>query len=150
MPRSWTQNYYHIVFSTKRREQTVSSEIEARLYPFVGGILKDLRCATLAINGMPDHLHALVRYPPDLSHSDMLQNVKGRSSRWVGETFPGSSWRGWQEGFGGFTVSRSLVPRVEDYIIRQKEHHLRHTYEQEVIELHRLHDMPFIAEDVLD
>jgi REP element-mobilizing transposase RayT len=150
MPRSWTKNYYHIVFSTKRREQTVSPEIEARLYPFVGGILKDLRCVTLAINGMPDHLHALVRYPPDLSHSDMLQNVKGRSSKWLGETFPRASWRGWQEGFGGFTVSQSLVSRVEDYIHRQKEHHLRQTYEQEVIELHRLHDMEFVAEDVLD
>ena len=99
---------------------------------------------------MPDHLHVLVRYPPDLSHSDMLQNVKGRSSRWLGETFPHSSWRGWQEGFGGFTVSQSLVTRVEDYIHRQKEHHLRQTYEQEVIELHRLHDMEFVAEDVLD
>jgi REP element-mobilizing transposase RayT len=150
MPRSWTQNYYHIVFSTKRREQTISEEVESRLYPFIGGILKDLRCATLAINGMPDHLHALVRYPPDLSHSDMLHNVKGRSSRWLGETFPRSPWRGWQEGFGGFTVSRSLVPRVEDYIHRQKEHHRRQSYEQEVIELHRLHDLEFVAEDVLD
>ena len=47
-------------------------------------------------------------------------------------------------------VSQSLVSRVEDYIHRQKEHHLRQTYEQEVIELHRLHDMEFVAEDVLD
>ena len=47
-------------------------------------------------------------------------------------------------------MSRSLIPRVQDYIHKQKEHHLRQTYEQEVIELHRLHDMEFVAEDVLD
>jgi hypothetical protein len=47
-------------------------------------------------------------------------------------------------------VSQSLVSRAQDYIHRQKEHHLRQTYEQEVIELHRLHDMDFVAEDVLD
>lgn len=139
-----------MVFSTKRREQTITQEIESRLYPFIGGILKDLRCATLAINGMPDHVHVLVRYPPDLSHSDMLKNVKGRSSRWLGDTFPQSSWRGWQEGFGGFTVSRSLVSRVEEYIHKQKEHHLRQSYEQEVMDFHRLHDMEFVAEDVFD
>ena len=51
---------------------------------------------------------------------------------------------------GGFTVSRSLVARLEDYIHTQKEHHLRQSYEQEVIELHRLHDMEFVAEDVFD
>jgi putative transposase len=150
MARTWTQNYYHMVFSTKQREQIISAQMEERLHPFICGVLKDLRCITLVINGMPDHLHALVRYPPDLSHSDMLMHVKGRSSKWMGQTFPRSAFRGWQLGFGGFTVSRSIVPRLEEYIRNQKQHHLSQTYEQEVIELHRVHDMEFVAEDVFD
>lgn len=52
-----------------------------RLYPFMGGILRDLPCTLLAINGMPDHVHLLIRYRADLSHSEMLQQIKGRSSK---------------------------------------------------------------------
>lgn len=49
MPSAWTQNFYHIVFSTKQRAKLITPEIEERLYPFVGGIVRDLRCALLAI-----------------------------------------------------------------------------------------------------
>jgi putative transposase len=80
MPTSWSQNYYHAVFSTKHRRPIITPQIEARLYPFVGGVLKDLRCEPLAINGTADHLHLLARFPTDLSPADMLRHVKKRSS----------------------------------------------------------------------
>ncbi len=73
MPSAWTQNFYHTVFSTKERAGSITPELEARLYPFLGGIVRDLRCTLLAINGMPDHVHLLIRYRADLSHSEMLQ-----------------------------------------------------------------------------
>jgi len=88
MPSAWTQNFYHTVFSTKGRAALITPELEARLYPFLGGILRDLRCTLLAINGMSDHVHLLIRYRADLSHSEMLQQIKGRSSKGVHETFP--------------------------------------------------------------
>ncbi len=88
MPSAYTQNFYHTVFSTKHRANLITPELEERLNPFVGGILRDLRCPLLAINGMPDHVHVLVRYRADLSHSEMLQKIKGRSSKWINETFP--------------------------------------------------------------
>jgi REP element-mobilizing transposase RayT len=88
MPSAYTQNYYHAVFSTKLRASLITPDLEDRLYPFIGGIMRDLRCTLLAINGMPDHIHLLVRYRSDLSHSDMLQQIKGRSSKWINDTFP--------------------------------------------------------------
>jgi len=62
MPSAWTQNFYHTVFSTKQRAGLITPELETRLYPFIGGIVRDLRCTLLAINGTPDHVHLLVRY----------------------------------------------------------------------------------------
>jgi len=82
MPSAWTQNYYHIVFSTKGRAPLIVPQLEARLHPFLGGIVRDLRCNLLAVNGMPDHVHLLVNYRADLSHSELLQQIKGRSSSW--------------------------------------------------------------------
>src|SRR3990172_8649751 len=143
MPSAWTQNFFHTVFSTRQRVGLITPELEARLYPFIGGIVRDLRCTLLAINGMPDHVHLLVRYRPDLSHSELLQQVKGRSSKWVHETFPQLGHFAWQEGYGGFTVSKSAVTAVEEYIARQKEHHQRQDFKSEFLELLRRHGIEF-------
>ncbi|NOS99367.1 MAG: IS200/IS605 family transposase [Phycisphaerales bacterium] len=143
MPSAHTQNYYHAVFSTKQRAGLITPEIEERLYPFMGGIVRDLRCTLLAINGMPDHVHLLICYRPDISHSDLLQQIKGRSSKWINETFSRFGRFGWQEGYGGFTVSRSAVDDVQQYIARQKAHHQRQDFRSEFLELLRRHGIGF-------
>ena len=143
MPSAYTQNYYHAVFSTKHRARLITEEIEERLYAFIGGILRDLRCTLLAVNGTPDHIHLLIRYRADLSHSTMLQQVKSRSSKWINETFPQLGHFAWQEGYGGFTVSKSAVPAVKEYIADQKKHHRHQDFRTEFIELLRRHGIEF-------
>lgn len=148
MPSAYTQNFYHAVFSTKNRAGLITSELETRLYPFIGGIVRDLGCTLLAVNGVPDHVHLLVRYRANLSHSELLQRIKGRSSKWINETFPQLRHFAWQEGYGGFTVSKSVVPEVEACIARQKEHHRRQDFKSEFLELLRRHGIDFDEDDV--
>lgn len=145
---AYTKNYYHAVFSTRNRTSSITTQLEDRLYPFIGGILRDLRCTLLTINGMPDHVHLLVMYRADLSHSDMLRHVKSRSSKWLNESTAGLGTFAWQEGYGGFTVSRSAVPDVEAYIARQKEHHKRQDFKAEFLELLRKHEVDFKEDEV--
>lgn len=148
MPSAYTQNFYHTVFSTKHRANLIMPAWEQRLYPFIGGIVRDLRCTLLAINGMPDHVHLLVRYRADLSHSEMLQQIKGRSSKWINDTLRLPGRFAWQEGYGGFTVSKSAVPTVEAYIAGQKEHHQRQDFKSEFLELLRRHGIEFDESEV--
>lgn len=143
MPSSWTQNIYHAVFSTKHRVPLITWELEERLHPFIGGILKDLRCTPVAINGTADHLHFLAIYPSDLAHADMLRHVKKRSSEWVHATFADRREFAWQEGYGGFTVSKSALDTVAEYIRRQKEHHSRYDSLAEFKELLRRHGIEY-------
>jgi REP element-mobilizing transposase RayT len=143
MPSAYTQNFYHAVFSTKHRDPLNTPELEQRLYPFLGGIVRDLRCTLIAVNGMPDHVHLLIRYRADLSHSEMLQHIKGRSSKWINESMTQSIHFAWQEGYGGFTVSKSAVPDVEVYIGKQKMHHQKMDYKTEFLQLLRLHGIEF-------
>lgn len=143
MPSSWTQNFYHAVFSTRQRRALIRPADEAGIHAFIGGILRDLGCTAIAVNGMPDHVHLLARYPSTLTHADMLRHVKSRSSAWIRATFPHADRFAWQEGYGGFTVSKSAVEGVADYIRRQKEHHSRRSFEQEFLELLRRHGLAF-------
>ena len=124
--------------------------MEERLYPFIGGILRDLRCSMIAVNGMPDHVHLLIRYRADLSHSEMLQQIKGRSSKWINETWPRKSHFTWQAGYGGFTVSTSGVADVESYIARQKSHHQTMDFQTEFLEMLRRHGIEFVEGEVFE
>lgn len=143
MPSSWTQNYYHAVFGTKHREPWINAALHDRLYPFIGGILRGLDAQLIAGNGMPEHVHLLVRFPPDLAPAVMLREVKARSSRWVHETFPDLSDFRWQRAYGGFTVSRSGVEEVEDYIRGQAERHRTMSFEEEFVAILRKQGLSF-------
>ncbi len=57
-----------------------------------------------------------------------LQDLKGNSSRWLGEISRGF---GWQQGYGAFSVSESRRHAVIDYIAAQKQHHRKWSFEQE-------------------
>lgn len=148
MPSAFTQNFYHAVFSTRQRLKLVTSEIENDLFPFIGGIVRDLGCKLLAVNGMPDHIHLLICYRPDLSHSEMLKQIKGRSSKWINETFAVRGRFAWQEGYGGFTMSASVVAAVKKYIAGQKKHHERQDFKSEFLELLRRHEIEFDEKNV--
>src|SRR5512133_328935 len=70
----------------------------------------------LCIGGMQDHVHILLGLPPTITVSDALRRIKGASSHWIKVTFPGCLSFAWQDGYGAFAVSKSLVSEVEDYI----------------------------------
>jgi len=150
MANTYSQIYIQVVFAVQGRQNLIQKQNNEELHKFMTGIVREREQKLLAVHCMPDHTHILIGLKPAVALSDVVRDLKNGSTnfinrqRWVLGRFC------WQEGFGGFTVSRSLVPRVEEYIKRQKEHHLRQTYEQEVVELHRLHDMEFVAADVLD
>ncbi|MBX3379967.1 MAG: IS200/IS605 family transposase [Phycisphaeraceae bacterium] len=139
MPSTWTHNYYHLVFGTKHREPWIDQQLEERLFPFLGGIIKDLGGTPYAINGFVEHVHIVLRYPSDLSNSDLARHTKARSSKWIHETFPRLSRFAWQEGYGGFTVSKSVLPKVVRYVENQKEHHRKVSYVDEFMSILKRH-----------
>jgi hypothetical protein len=40
MPQSFTSLHYHLVFSTKYREPTITPQLRPRLYDYLGGIVR--------------------------------------------------------------------------------------------------------------
>ncbi|MBI1746964.1 MAG: transposase, partial [Acidobacteria bacterium] len=41
----------------------------------------------------------------------------------------------WQDGYGGFSIGKSKVPALMSYLARQKQHHRKKTFQEELIEL---------------
>ena len=123
----------HIVFSTKNREPFITPEIEPELYSYVGGILKNHESRLLDVGGTPDHLHLLISQSKNASLSSLMKDVKKDSSLWI--KTKGRQFRNfhWQDGYGAFSIGKSDIPRLKEYIASQKEHHRRGTFKEELI-----------------
>jgi putative transposase len=87
MSHSYVNNIMHCTFSTKDRFPFIDSELESRLWPYIGGIARENRIKALAIGGTDDHLHALMSLPSTVSFAKAVQLMKGGSSKWIHETF---------------------------------------------------------------
>jgi REP element-mobilizing transposase RayT len=142
MAHSFTAGYAHFVFSTKGREPIISTDTK-RLHEYIGGIVRSEDCSLLSAGGMPDHLHLLIHMHPSKSYSELMRVVKSRSSAWIKETLPENSAFGWQSGYGGFSVSRSNVDAVREYIATQAEHHKRLSFQEEFIALLEKHGIEY-------
>jgi len=143
MSHSYVSNIMRCTFSTKERFPFIDSELESRLWPYLGGIARENRMKALAIGGTTDHLHALLSLPATMSFAKAVQLIKGGSSKWVHDTFAKYQKFGWQEGYGAFSVSSSQVGRIIAYINNQKEHHRRRTFEEEFLELLDKHGVEY-------
>jgi len=88
MANTYSALYYHIVFSTKNRQNWIHRDIEATVWAYLGGIARAHGFALLCAGGIENHLHLLVKLPPNLALSKAVQSLKGGSSAWMKITFP--------------------------------------------------------------
>ena len=142
MPHSYTNLLTHVVFSTKDRRPLIDAALEARLFPYFGGIVRQLGGKLYVVNGVEDHVHLLVELHPSVAVAEAVGKIKGNSTHWIHESFPDRSTFAWQRGYGGFSVSKSNVSMVARYIERQKAHHEKWSFQDEFKELLRRHGIP--------
>jgi len=143
MAQSYTSLLYHVVFSTKDRAPVLAPEWRARLYAYLGGVLRERGGDLLEINGTNDHLHLLLKLHQDHTLSRIVRDVKATSSGWIHREFPRLRRFAWQRGYGAFTVSISQLERVRRYIQTQQEHHRRRTFQEEFVALLKAHGIAY-------
>ena len=73
----------------------------------------------------------------------MIQRIKGVSSHWMNANFPETGRFAWQDGYAAYSVSRSALGKVADYIGNQREHHRVHTFEEEYRKLLDAHEVAY-------
>ena len=134
MANTYTQIHLQFVFTVKYRDGLIHSSFKDELYKYITGIIKNHNHKLLAINGMPDHVHILVGMRPTQSVSDLMQDIKGSSSKWINEKRFLKVKFEWQEGYGAFSYAKSQVNTVVNYIKNQEQHHAVRSFNQEYLE----------------
>lgn len=150
MANSFSQLFYHVVFSTKRRINYIDPEIESRVWAYIGGIARKHGITALQVGGIENHIHGLMMARPVVAPCNIPMWLKGESSKWISTEFTELKEFAWQDGYGIFSVSKSNVPAVIDYIKNQRKHHETQTFEEEYVSLLRLHGIDYDERYVFD
>lgn len=102
-----------------------------RVFQYIGGIIREEGAIPIAVGGVVDHIHILTTLPKTIAMADFVRVVKAKSSKWIKKVDSYYEFFQWQEGYGAFSVSPSLMERTAKYICNQAEHHEMHSYRDE-------------------
>ena len=143
MSNTYTQIYIHVVFSVQNRISLIRPEWQIELYKYITGIIQNNGHKLIAINGMPDHVHIFIGLKPNQSLSDLMQDVKGDSSKWINSHDYVKGRFEWQTGYGAFSYSISQIDSVVKYIDNQYLHHKKISFKEEYLEFLEKFKIPY-------
>lgn len=83
MANTYTQIHLQFVFAVKYRQACILPSFKNELYQYITGIIQNQEHKVLAINGTEDHIHIFIGMRPSQSISDLLQDIKASSSKWI-------------------------------------------------------------------
>ena len=110
---------YHLVWITKYRKPVLRGQIGLRLRELVRQTCTTLDVYILSGHVAVDHVHLLVSVPPDVSVSDLMQRIKGRSSRRLMEEFGEIRRQFWGQHLWARGYFAASTGNVTDEIIKQ-------------------------------
>ena len=117
---------YHIVWCVKYRHKILYSKIEKRLMEILNMVATYECFQVLVCNTDKDHVHLLINCSPQHYIPNIVQKMKGMSSRILmrefGETLKKTLWGGhlWNPSYFVATVSENTEEQIRRYIQKQK------------------------------
>ncbi len=145
MAGTFSQVYIQYVFAVKGRENLLQKPWREEVFKYIAGIVKEKNQKPIIINGVADHVHALVGLKPSMNMSDLIRDIKNNSSNFINEKKFLRGKFSWQEGYGVFSYAHSQIDAVYQYILNQEEHHKKKTFKDEYNEFLKKFEVDFDA-----
>jgi putative transposase len=114
---------YHVVWCPKYRRPVLVGEIEQRMRGLIAEKCKELGMTIHAIEVMPDHVHLFVESDPTRCVAEIVNRLKGYTSRVLRAEF--SSLRSrlptlWSRSYFASSIGHVSAATIERYIAEQK------------------------------
>lgn len=150
MPHSLFKVLVHIVFSTKNRADLIAPEIEDALFRYMHGIVDNTGSKLIIAGGTANHIHLLISAGKLTYIPDLIGDIKRSSSVWIKKQNVKFGNFYWQQGYGAFSIGQSQVETVVSYIKRQKEHHKKQDFKDEIRALLKKYEIEYDEQYVWD
>ncbi|MCD6091442.1 MAG: IS200/IS605 family transposase [Bacteroidales bacterium] len=150
MANTYSQAYFHLVFSPKNSKALICKSWKNELEKYITGIIQNHNHKLLAIGSMPDHIHIFIGY--NLNHliPDLVEEIKTSSNAWIKYNKLSKYKFEWQKGYGAFTHSHSNIDTVVKYILNQEKHHKKESFKDEYQEFLRKNDIKYNDKYIFD
>ncbi|MBN1867758.1 IS200/IS605 family transposase [Candidatus Sumerlaeota bacterium] len=130
---SYTRCWLHMIWATHNRAQSLHTadaraEISAWLHEYARE--KNIYMKVSFVN--PDHVHALIDLPSNLSMEETAKLLKGASSHWINQERIVPEPFHWQRGYGAFSVSPTRLDAVCKYVLNQERRHKKRAFDEEM------------------
>jgi putative transposase len=132
-PGTFTQLYVQLVFAVKNRDAALTGNIRKRVFEYMSGIVTQMNHKSIIVNGVSNHVHVFIGLNPSKSISDTVHDIKRSTSLFINKENLCHGKFAWQDGYGGFTYSKSQMGNVYQYIEQQENHHQKITFKEEYI-----------------
>ncbi len=149
-PGTFTQIYVQLVFAVRNRHAVLTKPIRSRVFEYMSGIITSMGHKSIIVNGTSNHVHILLGLNPNISVSKTVYEIKRGSSLFINKEKLLTGRFSWQEGYGGFSYSRSQIAGIYNYINNQELHHQQKTFKQEYINYLNDNEMEFDKEFLFD
>ena len=110
---------YHLVWITKYRKPVLRGEIGKRVRELIRQTCSGLDVQILSGAVQPDHVHLLVSVPPQVSVSELMRRIKGRSSRKILQEYSEMRRQFWGRHFWARGYFAASSGNVTDEMIKQ-------------------------------
>ena len=123
--------FTHFIFTVIHREPLITEHSRERIEKYITGISNHNDSLMYAIYANPEHVHFLVSRSPKLSEEDLASIIAESSEQFIVKEGLCRKEFKWQSSASAFSVSKSDVDKVCKYILNQKEHHKKISYQEE-------------------
>ncbi|MBC7532732.1 MAG: IS200/IS605 family transposase [Oligoflexus sp.] len=120
--------YMHLIFVIKYRRNVVHDDIGDYLREIFEGVLKEFSSELIEFGVEGDHVHVLIKIPPNLNLSELVKILKGRSSflvrrRFSRELSNRGLWRGfWSPSYCAMSCGGAPLDIIKSYVENQGKH----------------------------
>ena len=117
----------HLVWSTKYRYKVLTKEVGIRIRDLIRQTCdsNDIQIIKGRVN--KDHVHLYISYTPNLAIREIVQRIKGRTSRKIQDEFPqlGKIYWGkhfWGIGYAAFSSGHVTDKMIQEYLDNHDKH----------------------------
>jgi REP element-mobilizing transposase RayT len=143
MANTYSQIYIQIVFAPEGRQNLIHRENKEELHKYITGIVTNQGQKLLAVHCMPDHTHILIGLRPAMALSDLVEEIKAHSSKFISDKGWVLGRFRWQEGYGAFSYGHSQLTSIIQYIYNQEAHHTKRTFRDEYLQFLKRFDVAY-------
>jgi len=123
--------YTHFIFTTLHRIPLIPENHRVEIEKYTTGIIRNHDCQLYAIYANPEHLHFLVSRTPAISEESLANIIESSTESFINKKRLSQGLFKWQTSCSAFSISKSDVERVCQYILNQAVHHQKISFSEE-------------------